>query len=440
MKPLSPLRIRQFLFLKIAFIFLFAVTTVSALLLWIDDLEVKRAAIPALASIMVHHAQGIVADFGPRPTAQQLQKVADSLQVEIRYVKDGVTWQSNPDMQVLDPAAMKPYAGDDRIRVAIGEKIGGIFVNFVHLDTDNGNYQLNLLDVDLDEQDEIYDLASLVVVLFSFLAIYFIIRTQLKPIKALQEGVREIGEGNLDFEIDINKVDELGQLAHSFNHMTKQVRELILARDQLLLDVSHELRSPLTRMLIAIEFLQDNNIKQTLYRNIKSMEAMVSEILESERLNSPHGGLQFERLNIVDLLTDACENFQDQKPGVILKCSFDDLILTIDPGRVVTVLNNLLSNAIKHSNATAPIEVSCTRGPGKVLVKVQDNGTGIPQEDLAYIFEPFYRVDKSRSKRTGGYGLGMSVCKKIMEAHNGRIEISSHPNKGTSVLLTFPCP
>lgn len=101
-------------------------------------------------------------------------------------------------------------------------------------------------------------------------------------------------------------------------------------------------------------------------------------------------------------------------------------------------MNNLLSNAIKHSNATAPIEVSCARGPGKVLVKVQDNGTGIPQEDLTYIFEPFYRVDKSRSKRTGGYGLGMSVCKKIMEAHNGRIEISSHPNKGTSVLLTFP--
>ena len=438
MKPLSPFRIRQFLFLKIAFIFLFAVTTVSTLLLWIDDLDLKRTAIPALASIMVHHAQGIVADFGSSPTAQQLRQVADSLQVEIRYVKDGVTYQSNPDMRVLDPAAMKPYAGDDRIRVAIGEKIGGIFVHFVHLDTDDGTYQLNLLDVDLDEQDEIYNFASLVVVLFSFLAIYFIIRTQLKPIKALQEGVREIGEGNLDFEIDVNKVDELGQLALSFNHMTKQVRELILARDQLLLDVSHELRSPLTRMLVAIEFLQDNNIKQTLSRNIKSMEAMISEILESERLNSQHGGLQFERVNIVDLLTDACENFQEQKPGVILKCSFDDLILTVDPVRVVTVLNNLLSNAIKHSNATAPIEVSCARGPGKVLVKVQDNGTGIPQEDLTYIFEPFYRVDKSRSKRTGGYGLGMSVCKKIMEAHNGRIEISSHLNKGTSVLLTFP--
>ena len=102
MKPLSPFRIRQFLFLKIAFIFLFAVTTVSTLLLWIDDLDLKRTAIPALANIMVHHAQGIVADFGPHPTAQQLQQVADSLQVEIRYVKDGVTYQSNPDMRVLE--------------------------------------------------------------------------------------------------------------------------------------------------------------------------------------------------------------------------------------------------------------------------------------------------------------------------------------------------
>ncbi len=87
MKPLSPFRIRQFLFLKIALIFLFTITTVSALLLWIDDLDVKRTAIPKLTDIMVHHAQGIVADFGPRPTTQQLQQVADSLQVEIRYVK-----------------------------------------------------------------------------------------------------------------------------------------------------------------------------------------------------------------------------------------------------------------------------------------------------------------------------------------------------------------
>ena len=251
-----------------------------------------------------------------------------------------------------------------------------------------GRYQLNLLKAGHLDPNELYDFISLGLVLFSFFAIYLILRKQLKPIKALHEGVRAIGEGNLDFEIRTNSVDELGQLALSFNHMTRRIRESLQARDQLLLDVSHELRSPLTRMLVALEFLEDDKTRQTLHRNIKHMEAMVTEILETERLNSSYGGLQPESVNILDLLMDTCKNYQDQKPGVVLQCSPEDLMVSVDPARVTTILNNLLSNAIRHSNAKDPIEVTCSREQGKVLVKVQDYGSGIPKEDLPHIFEP----------------------------------------------------
>ena len=426
--------IKRSLFLRISLLFFLTIAIMTALLLWLEDRELRSSILPALLSgLMVRHAQGIVADLGPQPDPHRLQQTADSLQVDIRYESNGVIWQSDPDMQVKKREALIPYEEDDRVRIMISEESGGIFVD---LQSDHGHYQLNLLK-DL-YQNELYDLISLGLVIFSFFAIYLILRKQLKPIKALHEGVRAIGEGNLDYEIKTNSVDELGQLALSFNHMTRRIRESLQARDQLLLDVSHELRSPLTRMLVALEFLKDDKTRQTLHRNIKHMEAMVTEILETERLNSSYGGLQHEPVNILDLLMDTCRNYQDQKPGVVLHCSPEDLIVRLDPTRVTTVLNNLLSNATRHSNAKDPIEVTCSREQGKVLVKVQDYGSGIPKDDLPHIFEPFYRVDKSRSKQTGGYGLGMSVCKKIMEAHGGQIDVTSQPNKGTCVLLTFP--
>ena len=426
--------IKRSLFLRISLLFLLAVAITTTLLLWLEDRELRSRILPSLSGLMVRHAQGIVADLGPQPDPHRLQQTADSLQVDIRYEGNGVIWQSDPDMQVKKRETMIPYGEDDRVRIMISEESG----MFVDLQSDHGRYQLNLLKADHLYQDELYNLISLGLVIFSFFAIYLILRNQLKPIKALHEGVRAIGEGNLDFEIKTNSVDELGQLALSFNHMTRQIRESLQARDQLLLDVSHELRSPLTRMLVALEFLKNDKTRQTLHRNIKHMEAMVTEILETERLNSSYGGLQLEPINILDLLMDTCRNYQDQKPGVVLRCSSEDLIANVDPTRVTTVFNNLLSNATRHSNAKDPIEVTCAREQGKILVKVQDYGSGIPKEDLPHIFEPFYRVDKSRSKQTGGYGLGMSVCRKIMEAHGGRIDITSQPNKGTCVLLTFP--
>ena len=426
--------IKRSLFLRISLLFLLAVAITTTLLLWLEDRELRSRILPSLSGLMVRHAQGIVADLGPQPDLHRLQQTADSLQVDIRYESNGVIWQSDPDMQVKKRETMIPYGEDDRVRIMISEESG----MFVDLQSDHGRYQLNLLKADHLYQDELYNLISLGLVIFSFFAIYLILRNQLKPIKALHEGVRAIGEGNLDFEIKTNSVDELGQLALSFNHMTRQIRESLQARDQLLLDVSHELRSPLTRMLVALEFLKNDKTRLTLHRNIKHMEAMVTEILETERLNSSYGGLQLEPINILDLLMDTCRNYQDQKPGVVLQCSSEDFIANVDPTRVTTVFNNLLSNATRHSNAKDPIEVTCAREQGKILVKVQDYGSGIPKEDLPHIFEPFYRVDKSRSKQTGGYGLGMSVCRKIMEAHGGRIDITSQPNKGTCVLLTFP--
>ena len=117
----------------------------------------------------------------------------------------------------------------------------------------------------------------------------------------------------------------------------------------------------------------------------------------------------------------------------------ETLVINIDPGQIKTVFKNIIANGIKFSDADSdPVRISAKSQPRQTVVQITDYGIGIPAEELSFVFEPFYRVDKSRSKDTGGYGLGLSLCKTIMEAHNGKIEITSKPGEGTTVSLYFP--
>ena len=143
--------------------------------------------------------------------------------------------------------------------------------------------------------------------------------------------------------------------------------------------------------------------------------------------------------DLVALLKQTAAAFENQPPGIETVDLPPELSVQVDPQQIKTVFENLLSNAFKYSEPESdPVKISVERRAADVIIRIEDNGIGIPQEQLAHIFEPFYRVDKSRSKDSGGYGLGLSLCKSIMEAHKGKIEVQSRPKEGTTVLLFFP--
>jgi signal transduction histidine kinase len=169
------------------------------------------------------------------------------------------------------------------------------------------------------------------------------------------------------------------------------------------------------------------------------MEKMISDILETARMHHLHADLKLQPSDLVAILKEILPDYQNQPPGVQLDELPKSLVVNIDSGQIKTVFTNIISNALKFSDAASePVKVSVKSEPHHVVVKVADRGIGIPVEELTFIFEPFYRVDKSRSKDTGGYGLGLSLCKTIMEAHGGKIEIESKPGVGTTVSLFFP--
>lgn len=282
--------------------------------------------------------------------------------------------------------------------------------------------------------------AEFVILLFILAAIltinYFAIRKILKPIKYLSAGVDELSKGNLDSNIPIKSRDELAYLSQSFNEMTKKIKNMIKARDQLLLDVSHELRSPITRIKLALEFIKDDKSKESISSDIKEIEVMITEILESERLKNENGKLKLTKCNVYNLLNEVAEYYKDSKPPLVIKDVSKDLELNIDEIRIKLVFKNLIDNAIKYSHPQSrPVTIFVEELPDKAVINIKDDGIGIPDEDIPFIFEPFFRVDKSRTRKTGGYGLGLSLCKKIIEAHGGKISLTNNQDRGSTARI-----
>jgi len=268
---------------------------------------------------------------------------------------------------------------------------------------------------------------------------YLVVRWLFRPLSWLNAGVQEVAKGNLAYQVPVRSADELGHLTESFNFMATRVSDIVSAREQLLVDVSHELRSPLTRMKVGLEFVQDETVRAQLQQEVRELETMVTELLEVERLSSDYGGVQATEVDLIVPVRDLVGTYHERQPTIHVVSTPETLLVRIDVERVRIALRNVIENALKYSPTTGlPVEVRVQRDEASALVSVRDYGPGISLEEQARVFEPFYRVDKSRERTTGGYGLGLSLAKKIMTAHRGDILLASAPGEGSTFTLQFP--
>ena len=246
-------------------------------------------------------------------------------------------------------------------------------------------------------------------------------------LRSLELGVRELSKGNLEYRLPVTSQDEIGRIVRSFNGMAEQLREMMRTKEQLLLDVSHEFRSPLMRIKLALEVNADE--KNSIRRSVSEMELMISELLESARLTDSRGRLRKEKTDITSLIRELIAGYKTAIPGVMFEDETAPLIAQVDAVRLKLAVQNLVENAIKYSShQERPVQLELTQGhPGSIRISVRDYGVGIPLEDQGLIFEPFYRVDRSRIRSTGGYGLGLALTKRIVLAHEGKIEVQSEP-------------
>jgi signal transduction histidine kinase len=267
----------------------------------------------------------------------------------------------------------------------------------------------------------------------------FIIGKILKPLSNLNEAVKKVSMGNLDLSIIPKSNDELGELAVAFNQMISELKIMILARENLLLDVSHELRTPITRAKIALEMIPESPEKESVSEDLKEMEIMITEILESERLKNGVKKLNISPVHVAVLLQKLIENYKRENKKVILLPVSDDIIINIDETMIMIVLRNLIDNSLKYSPPQSPpVEINVIREEQTITIQIEDFGQGIPDDKLPFVFEPFYRVDQSRSRKTGGYGLGLHLCKRIMDLHEAEIKLQNKTgNHGIIAGMVF---
>jgi signal transduction histidine kinase len=263
----------------------------------------------------------------------------------------------------------------------------------------------------------------------------------LAPLRWLRRGVDAVAAGRFDMVLPVlDQRDELGEVSRAFNDMAFRVRAMLQSRERLLADVSHELRSPLTRIKVALEFLPESDKRRMLAEDVRAIERLIATLLERERLGQ-NGGVRVAEPVDLAALAEEVAAAEERPPGVRVRVEGEGVDLLGDPDLLRILLVNLVDNAIKFSQpGSRPVEIAVETHDSCGWITITDDGIGVPEGERQRIFEPFVKLDAGRG-HGHGFGLGLDLCRRIAEAHGGAIALASADGGGAKVTVTLPiCP
>jgi signal transduction histidine kinase len=289
---------------------------------------------------------------------------------------------------------------------------------------------------------------GLLAIAVAFLFAFFLSRRILAPVKALISATRNFGKGDFSHRVDFKDKGEMGELARSFNTMADNLERNEHLRRNMVADIAHELRTPLSNLRGYLEAIQDGVVRPNkstvhfLNEEASSLSRLVEDLQELSLADAGELKLVFQPENISRLVEETVTALQPEAAAKNINISADLPTalpeVNIDSHRIKQVLYNLLDNAVAHTGPEGRISVKAWQETDHIFISVADNGEGIPAEDLPLIFERFYRVDRSRTRATGGTGLGLTIVKRLVEAHGGRIDVRSKPGQGTVFTFSLP--
>lgn len=287
---------------------------------------------------------------------------------------------------------------------------------------------------------------------------HFFSETLTRRIVALNQAAKKIAHGQFEVRVQVSGRDEMAQLADTFNQMATQLesashkqKQLDILRKDLIAWVSHDLQTPLASIQAIVEALADGVVEdpdtsqrylRTAQREIQSLSTLIDDLFQVAQIDAGGLKLDLEANSLMDLISDTIESFSRlaSKKGIKLEGEVQRDVdpVYMDVQRIGRVLSNLVTNALRHTPEGGKVSVKGSRIEELILVSVTDTGEGVRQEDLPHIFERFYRGEKSRSRRSGGAGLGLSIVKGIINAHEGQIRVENQDTGGVSFIFTLP--
>ncbi|MDK0915466.1 HAMP domain-containing sensor histidine kinase [Clostridium perfringens] len=323
-----------------------------------------------------------------------------------------------------------------------GEKIGEVRVKFYGPIF----YMQNEL-VFLDIVNKIILGIGVLLILASTIMGFIISRSITRPINKLMTKAKYISKGEYDKKIEINTdILEIDDLINSINNLSQSIKEQENIRKRLTGDISHELKTPLTNIQSHLEAMIDGVWEPTEERLLSVKEeaerlsSLVSDMQKLNRYDESSIKLKKDNVNISDIICFVIFQFSNLAKSKNIKIEYEkkNINLYCDKDKITQALVNILSNAIRYSNEGSTIFIEERLKDNKVIISIEDQGIGISEEDLKYVFERFYRADKSRTRATGGTGIGLTIVKSIVSSHGGEVKLESKLGEGSKFTIILP--
>lgn len=407
-----------------------------------------------------------------------ITKSIDKLGSKIYITKNGKKFFANTTKKEINESANKIIDTTGKRNLHYYGKNGLVIKS--HIKTENGNFVIKIVNPNYTVNDSslrnslqsfkllftgrsgFMILMALVIIVVSNLIMSVITsRTITAPIKKLSDGANEIAGGNLDYHIDYDSTNEIGVTVKSINDMTDKLKlsiekqaDMERSRQEMTAGIAHDLRTPLTSIKGYVEGLKDGiantpekqeRYLQTIYSSALDMEKLLDELLTLSKLESGKTQLETIKIDINEYITEYLAEKQYKADSYHITLNYSaptakqKAYVMLDPNRFSRVLNNIISNSIKYSakDRKTVVNISLEIYDKSVIIAVSDNGIGINDRNLKHIFEIFYRADQARTKVRDGSGLGLAVCKEIVELHGGHIWATSKEGHGTTIMISL---
>lgn len=346
----------------------------------------------------------LVAEIGTPPDPARAQAIVERVPLRIRIDGPALHWDSQPG-----PARSgwhDDYAGDAPWR-PVRQLADGHRITF------------SFADLSQERRTRSAGWVTLGVLLLLTLLAYVYVHHLLRPLREIRAGAIRYGHGDFTTPIGARRRDELGVLAAQIDTMAAGLRDRLEQQRALLLAISHELRSPLTRARVNAELVAEGPERDALLRDLGEMRELIAALLDSERLSAGRDALQRERVDLNALLRELIDaSFAGRDLHFVPDASLP--VLSLDPTRVRLLARNLLDNALRHGGG-APVELRTEQADGQLRLVVRDHGPGVAPEQLERLAQAFYRTDAARQRETGGVGLGLYLARLVAQAHGGRL-------------------
>ena len=291
-------------------------------------------------------------------------------------------------------------------------------------------------------------LASLLILFFMLITIFFLSKALTKPLILMKEATKKLSKGDFSVSLSAPSRDELGELSQSIQTLANDLNYLKQERNEFLASISHELRTPLTYINGYADIARKKEINEAdrfkyldiIHEESLRVTRLLKELFELAKIDQNTFLISKENVDFCVFLQSIYEKvlpaFENKKIQLKLECP-KNLSINLDPTRFEQILINLLDNSLKYSNESTTTYIKVIQENEAIGIKIEDQGSGIPQEDLPFIFDRLYRVEKSRSRATGGFGLGLAIVKQLVEAHGGEISVESQVGEGTCFKIAL---